>query len=341
VRYNLSLSGVTPLPADQLGLSLADITTVEPHADGWAPVMECIAARQALDAKCVVTTHACAMANHLAFAALVEPGDHVVLESPVYEPLTRLVEYFGARAIPFPRREANGWHLDPDQLDRVLTPRTTLVVLSNLHNPSGAFDDDATLLQIAEHAARVGAHVLVDEVYLEVLYADGVRTAARIAPNVLTTGSMTKVWGLPALRFGWVLAEPVLAERIRRVNDLFSTSTAHPSARIALRALEQSDQRVAASNALLARNIQAVDRFVQTHARLSWVRPRAGTCGLVRVEGIDTDVLADRLSREYQVAVVPGSFFDAPDHIRLSWTLDTPDLEAALVRVGDAVNVLP
>lgn len=341
VRYDLARSGVARLPFEHLDLSPADITTVEPYDDGWRPVMESIAARHGLAPEWVVTTHGCSMANHLAFAAFVEPGDHVVLETPVYEPLTRLVEYFGARTIPVRRREENAWRLDPDDIRRAITPRTTLVVLSNLHNPTGAFEDDAVLARVAETAADAGAHVLVDEVYLEFLHAEGVRTAARIAPNVVATGSVTKAWGLDALRFGWVIAEPALADRIRRLDDLFAGSTAHPSARIARRAIERSDEIIAASNALLMRNIGIVDAFVRSHERLTWVRPRAGTCGLVRVDGIDVDVLADRLHREREVAIVPGRFFEAPEHVRLSWSLAASDLQTALARIGDAVDVLP
>ena len=330
VRYNLARSGMARLPIEHLGLTLDEIITVEPYEDGWKPVMEAIAARQELTADCVVTTHACSMANHLVFAAFVEPGDDVVLETPVYEPLVRLVEYFGARVIPLPRREENAWCIDPADLHRVLTPGTTLVVFSNLHNPTGAHDSGAVLAEIAAVAAGVGAHVLVDEVYLEFLHDDGARTAARIAPNVVTTSSMTKVYGLDALRFGWVLAEPERAERIRRLNDLFSAATAHPSARIARRALERGDELIAASNALLQRNLALVNDFVAAEETLSWVKPRAGTLGLVRVSGIDTRVLAERLHRDHAVATVPGHFFGAPGYMRIGWSLETDNLVAAL-----------
>jgi aspartate/methionine/tyrosine aminotransferase len=341
VRYDLARSGVPRLPMEHLGLKLADVIAVEPYDTGWRPVMEAIAARHGLPAESVVTTHACSMANHLAYAAFVEPGDHVVIETPVYEPLARLVAYFGARAVPLVRREENGWRLDPDDVRRALTPKTTLVVLSNLQNPTGVCDDDDALAAVARIAGGVNAHVLVDEVYLDFLHAEGVRTAARLAPNVVATGSMTKAWGLDALRFGWVIAEPTLAERIRRLDELFEASTAHPSARIACHALKRSDEILAASNAMLNRNIALADAFVRSQPRLSWSRPRAGTCGLVRVDGIDVDVLSERLQREHDVAVVPGRFFEAPGHFRLAWCLETNDLETALARIGDAVQVLP
>jgi len=325
---------------DRLGLSLADVLTVEPYADGWRPVAERIAARHGLGPENVVTTHACSMANHLVFAAFVEPGDDVLLESPVYEPLAKLVAYFGARAVALPRREENGWRLDPGDVRRALTTKTSLVVLSNLHNPTGAHEDDTALAEIAQAAANAGAHVLVDEVYLEFLCAAGVRSAARLAPNVVATSSMTKVYGLDALRFGWVLAEAAVAERIRRLNDLFSGDTAHPSARIAFHALASADALLDNANALLMPNIDIVDQFVRGNERLSWVKPRAGTCGLVRVAGIDRETLSETLHRDHGVAIVPGRFFDAPHHVRLAWSIETSDLREALTRIGAALAAL-
>ncbi|HEX5133645.1 MAG TPA: aminotransferase class I/II-fold pyridoxal phosphate-dependent enzyme [Candidatus Krumholzibacteria bacterium] len=329
-RYNLARSGVPRLDMARLGLTLADVIRVEPYEDGWLPVMERIAARHGLAASDVVTTHACSLANHLVFAAFVENGDDVVIETPVYEPLLRLADYFGARTVALPRHEANAWQLDPDEVRRAITPRTTLVVLSNLHNPTGAHDPDATLTAVAAAAANVGAHVLVDEVYLEFLYARGVRTAARLAPNVVTTASMTKVYGLDALRFGWVLAEAGIAERIRRLNDLFDGNTAHPSARIAYHALGMADPLIDEANELLARNLARVDEFIGSEPALSWARPEAGTVGLVRVTGPDASQLATHLLNQHSVAVVPGEFFGCPAYIRVGWCLPSAELTAAL-----------
>jgi len=314
----------------RLGLNLDDVIAVEPYDGGWRPVMERIAARQDLPTESVITTHACSMANHLALAAFVEPGDDVVLETPVYEPLVRLADYLGARVIPLQRREENGWRLDPDDARRALTPRTALVVFSNLHNPTGAHDGDDVIAQIAADSAAQGAHVFVDEVYLDFLHPRGVRSAVRLAPNIVASNSMTKVYGLDALRFGWVLAQPPLGDRIRRLNDLFSTGTAHPSARIAYHALGMADTLIAEANALHARNAEIVDQFIQSEELLSWTKPTAGAVGFVRVRGTDTAALADRLHREFSVAVVPGNFFAAPGYMRIGWSLETGHLEAAL-----------
>jgi len=337
-RYNLARSGVPRLALERLDLSLADLLHNENAEDGWPPLKERIAVRQGVTAAHVVTTHGCSMANHLAFAATIEAGDDVVMESPLYEPMLRVAEYLGARVIQVARQVENRWRVDVDDIARALTPKTKLVVLSNLHNPTGAFDGDITLTEVARVASRVGAKVLVDEVYLDLLHARGVRTAVRLAPNVLATASMTKSFGLDGLRLGWVLAEPSLAEQIRRLNDLFSINTAHPSERIAARALERAEELLAENNALLARNIDLVDAFVRAHDDLSWARPSGGTLGLVQIADADVDAWVDRLHANYEVAVVPGRFFGAPDYFRIAVSLPTDDLRQALQRIDEALH---
>jgi len=336
-RYNLARSGAPRFPLADLSPSLDDLLTTDPHEDGWPPLVDRIAARYGVSAPEVVTTHGCSMANHLAYAALLEAGDDVLLEPPVYEPLVTLARYLGARPALVARRAENAWHLDPADVERALTPRTKLVVLSNLHNPTGAFDDEATIAQIARAAEKVRAHLLVDEVYLEFLRAQGVKTSAGLAPNVLATRSLTKAFGLDTLRIGWVVAEPALAERIRRLNDLFSVTTAHPSERLALRALERADEILARINASLALHIDVVDAFVRSQPRLSWARPRAGTVGLIRVHGMDVELLVENLHTAYEVAVVPGQFFGAPGHIRIAFGLGTDDLHRALDLIARAL----
>jgi aspartate/methionine/tyrosine aminotransferase len=338
VRLNLARSGVAKLPPERLDLSLRDVLHDENAEDGWPPLRERIASRQGLTPAHVVITHGCSMANHLAMAATIEAHDDVVMETPVYEPLLAVAEYLSARVIFVARHAENRWHIDPDEVRRALTPKTKLVILSNLHNPTGALDNEATISDVARVASRVGARVLVDEVYLEFLRARGMRTAARLSSDILTTASVTKTFGLDGLRLGWVLAEPGLAERMRRLNDLFSNNTAHPSERIAARALDHADALLAESNAHLARNIELVDAFIHAHDDLSWAKPRAGTVGFVQVADADVDRLVDRLHAELEVAIVPGRFFGAPDYFRIAFGLPTDDLREALKRIGQALR---
>ncbi len=341
VRYNLARSGVPRLELQRLQLTLDDLLHNENAEDGWPPLRERIASRQGLGPEHVVTTHACSMANHLAMAATIERGDDVVVEHPVYEPVVRVIEYLGGRIVPVTRRAENRWHIDATDVRRALTPKTKLIVLSNLHNPTGAYDGHDTIAEVANAAEQVGARLLVDEVYLEFFRTHGARTAVRLAPNVLATSSMTKVFGLDGIRLGWVLAQPELAERMRRLNDLFSINTAHPSERIAARALDCADVLLAESSAFLLRNLELVDAFVRDHDELSWAKPRAGTVGFIQAADVDVDRLVDRLHAEHEVALVPGRFFGAPEWFRIGVSLPTDDLRVALARIGQIVKARP
>ena len=338
IQFPLSRSGVPRLDLRTLEPTLDFLLTSDVNEDGWAPLTELIGTRSGLTGAHVCLANACTGANHLVFGLFLEPGDHVAMETPVYEPLVKLAHYFGATVDHFERRESNHWRTDPDDVKRVLTRSTKLVVLSNLHNPTGGFDADDTLLRIAADAQQLGACVLVDEVYLDFLYADGVRTAALLAPNILISNGMTKTFGLDTLRMGWVLADPGLAERARRLSDLYTNNFAHPSERIAFLALSRAEQILAGVNELLARNIGVVDDFVRSHVALSWVPPRAGTCGMVRVDGIDVDELSERLERDHATGIVPGRFFDAPSYFRMAWGVDTDTLRAGLERLSTAMN---
>lgn len=330
IRHSLARSGAPRLDLRTLEPSLDFLLTTDDHENGWPPLTEVIAERAGVSASHVALANACTGANHLAFGLFLEPGDHVLMETPVYEPLVRVAGFLGATVDHVARHESNAWRIDPDDVKRALTARTRLVVLSNLHNPTGTFDEDETIRRIAADAEKHGAHVVVDEVYLEFLYSEGVRSAVRLAPNILTTSSVTKTFGLDSLRLGWVLAEPALAEKARRLNDLFSNNISHPSERLAWLALSRADEILARAREVLDENIYTVDAFVRSHPALSWVKPRAGTCGLVRADGIDVDALTDRLQHEFETGIVPGRFFNAPEHFRLAWGIDSGALAAGL-----------
>lgn len=337
IRYSLSRSGVPRLNLHELEPTLEYLLTVDPNEDGWPPLCAMIAQRAELTPEHVCLASACTGANHLAFGLLLDAGDHVAMETPVYEPLVKLARYFGATVDFFERRESNGWRIDPDDVKRSFTAATKIVVLSNLHNPTGCQDDDGCIRRIAADAQQLGAHVLVDEVYLDFLHAGGVRTAARLAPNILISNSVTKTFGLDSLRLGWILAEPGLAERGRRLNDLYTNNFPHPSERIALLALARAEEILGRNNAMLAQHIAIADDFIAAQPRLSWVKPRAGTCGMVRVDGVDVDDLTDRLARDFNTGIVPGRFFNAPSHFRLAWGVDTETFRTGLEHLATAL----
>jgi aspartate/methionine/tyrosine aminotransferase len=287
-----------------------------------------------------VLAHGTSMANHLACAALLDPGDEVLLESPGYDPLRVLPEYLQCQVREFQRSAENAYRLDIGLVERALTPRTRLVIISNLHNPSGALITGAELKRLAALAEAKDFRVLVDEVYLEWLYgAKGEpRSAINLSPRFVTTRSLTKVFGLAALRAGWILAEPALADRMKRLNGLFTASMSHPAERLAARAFDHAAVLLESGRKRVGRNRKLVTEFVEDHPKLSWVRPEEGTVGFVRLARGSVDRLVEKLLADYDTLVVPGRFFGVKDHFRRGLGMAAAVLEEGLKRLGSALG---
>src|SRR5437660_4997682 len=148
------------------------------------------------------------MANHLAMAAILEPGDKVLIEHPAYGPILDVAHYLKATVKRFRRAEENGWAIDSDEVRRCATPKTRLIVITNLHNPTSALTPDSVLREVGDIARSIGALVLVDEVYLDAVYQRTPRTSFHLGPEFVVTSSLTKVYGVSGLRCGWILARP-------------------------------------------------------------------------------------------------------------------------------------
>jgi aspartate/methionine/tyrosine aminotransferase len=338
-RFNLAASGLPDVPLVDLPVRLEDLELTAPGAYGHPPLLERLAARNGVAVECVVMAAGTSMANYLAMDALLEPGEEVLIEEPTYPLLVSAAEHIGARVARFPRH-APGFSLDPAEVARAMTPMTRLVVLTNLHNPSSALADEAALLEVGELAKRVGARVLVDEVYLEALYDRPWRSAFHLGPQFVTTSSLTKAYGLSGLRCGWILAEPALAQRIWRLNDLFGVNAAHAAERLSVVALDHLERFASRAQALLDTTRPLLIRFLEARPELSCARPELGTVAFPRF-GPGVDGLVALLRERYDTAVVPGRFFGCPEHFRIGIPVAAEIVAEGLSRLGQALEELP
>ena len=333
LRYSLAGSGVRPCPRELLEPPPEPFPLSGPNEEGWLPLLERLAARYRLETDNVVLAHGASMANHLVCAQIIEHGDDVLVETPVYEPLYLLPRFYWANVAFFERRMADGFALDVDEIRRRLTPRTTLLICSNLHNPTGALTDRATLEELGELAEHEDFHVLVDEVYLEWLLGQGETSAIEVSPRFIITSSLTKAYGLDDLRAGWIVAESGIAEKLRRLNDLFSIKMVHLAERWAAQALARAPALLETLRPLLETNRQLVDGFIAGHPALEWLPPPAGTVGWGRLQGLEADELNTHLL-PLETAVAPGRFFGAPEFFRLGFGQATELLEEGLERLA-------
>jgi aspartate/methionine/tyrosine aminotransferase len=271
-------------------------------------------------------------------AALIEPGDEILFEHPAYEPMLAAALYLGAEVKRFARRFENGFRIVPEALASQVSQNTRLIVLTNLHNPSGVLIDEAEIKQIGEIARSVGARVLVDEVYMETLFADSPRTAFHLGNEFVITSSLTKAFGLSGLRCGWIFAEPELAKRMWLLNDLFAATPVHAGERLSVVAMQQLGEIGARAQELLDRNRRLLNEFLDTREDLEAIRPQFGTVMFPRVRRGSADELCQLLREKYETSVVPGRFFEMPAHFRVGIAGDTAALEEGLERLGKALD---
>lgn len=336
-KFNLATSGMPNLSIRDLRVSLDDLEITD-GGYGYEPLIARIGERYRVAKESIVTAAGTTFANHLAIAAQVKPGDEVLFESPAYEPMLATVRYLGADVKRFTRRFEDGFRVLPEEVEKQITRNTRLIVLTNLHNPSGTLTDDATLKQIGEIARRVGARVLVDEVYIETLFEEAPRTSFHLGNEFVITSSLTKAFGLSGLRCGWIFAEPELAQKMWLLNDLFAATPVHAGERLSVVALDQLAELAERAKTLLDRNRRLLNEFLDTREDLETVRPEFGTVMFPRVRSGNADQLCRLLREKYETSVVPGNFFELPAHLRLGIAVDTEVLKTGLERLEKALD---
>src|SRR6202162_1926506 len=266
-RYNLAASDVLHFPLSELPVRMEDLEITGSSGYGYQPLLERLSSKANVPVENIVQAQGTSMANHLAMAALIEPGDEVLIEEPSYQAVVSTAEYLGAKVRRFPRKFESGFQLDPREVERCVSPRTRLIVVTNLHNPTGVRAPDAVIRIVGEIARSLGAHVLVDEVYLEACFDSPWQTAFLLGQNFVATGSLTKAYGLSGLRCGWIYAAKPLAERMWRLNDLFGVMAAHPAEMISVIALDNLPKIAARSKKLLETNRALLKDFLGSRKR--------------------------------------------------------------------------
>jgi aspartate/methionine/tyrosine aminotransferase len=335
VTYALSSSEVPHFALDRLPLALADLELTGASAYRYPPLREAIAAKEGVDPAGVVAADGTSMANMLALSALVEPGDEVLVERPTYEPLLAVLGFLGARVTRFDRA-APSFALDPDAVRRAVTPATKLIVLTNLHNPTGAYAEDAVLRSIAE----LGPRVLVDEVYRDAAFSESPRSCVHLSDRFVSTNSLTKVYGLSGIRCGWILAEPALAERMWRLNELFGVAQVHAGERLGCLALARLDEIAAGAADRLARNRTLANAFFASRDDLECAPMVHGITAFPRLLRGDPGALDDLLRSRFDTGIVPGRWFEMADRFRIGVGGPTDMIEEGLSRLGAALDAM-
>ena len=345
-RYNLTASGVEDAVtsgAVQWTDSLATEELCRRDPTVADELIHAVARRYDLGPDCVTPTLGASLAIMQAMMAVIRAGDHVIVERPTYEALYRVPEILGASVSRLERKMDEGWNVMPDRLAKLLTPRTRAVVLSSLHNPSGTGIDHSTLKEVADLADRVGATVMVDEVYLDFCFGQQpYRPACLVAENAVSWSSATKCFGFSAIRAGWIVAsDPDLSSAFRAASAYLHVELPHSVARLGARVMQQAPELAGRAQKRASTGRAVVERWLESEARVAWIPPTAGLTAMVRLPEYVQDLgFAAHLRERYDTQVVPGSLFEAPGYFRLSFGLEPQALSQALANITAALDDL-
>lgn len=345
VEFDIAESGIYPmttrelidlLPEGERAAtldSLLDLRLGYTEARGTEALRTIIAGtyRETSADEILVTTGAIE-ANYLLFNTLLDAGDHIVTIYPAYQQLYAVAQAIGADVSLWKLRPENDFKYDLDELERLVTPKTKLIVVNTPHNPTGAMLSEAQLRRIYELADSAGAWLMCDEAYrwLDLPGGDPMAPPIRdVGPRGISVGTFSKPFGLPGLRIGWIAGPAEIVAQCWAARDYISLSPGKLNDKLAQIALANRDRIIARNHAIVNANMAVAERWFAEHADLvSWTPPRGGLLALLKynLELPSRDV-SDRLAGEYSVMLAPGSAFGFEGHLRIG-VGQTPDIFA-------------
>ncbi len=281
----------------------------------------------------ITITHGTIAANMLVHKGLVERGDHVVSIIPTYQQHYSIPRSIEANVATLSLEASDGFLPDLDRLRSMVTLETKLIALTNPNNPTGALIERPMLEAIAEVADSAGAYLLCDEVYRGTgQVGDGmVPSIVDIYHRGISTAGMSKVFSLAGLRVGWVVAPKELTEKIMIHRDYDTISVGMINDHFAAIALENASKVLARSQAITRENLAILDRWITNEPRVDWVKPRAGTTAMLKLDiPMSSREFCIDLLEKTGVMLTPGDAFDMEGYVRIGYANEREILEAGL-----------
>lgn len=358
VKYDIAESGILPLstqdllnfePADRRAATLAELLELPlgySEARGTEALREALAATYTgVSADQILVTTGAIEANYLLFNELLEPGDHVIAPYPAYQQLYTVPKAIGCDVSLWPVGPETNYQYDLNRLEQLITPKTKLIIVNTPHNPTGAMLSPEDAARVYTMADRVGAWVLGDEAYRWLAVPGGAPFAKPMVEHGargISVGTLSKPYGLPGLRIGWLVAPPEIVQRCWGLRDYITLSPGKLNDALARLGLRHHDRIVARNTQIIQANLAKATAWIEARRDyLSWTPPRGGLLALLKYDlPIASLELADRLALEYSVMLAPGSAFGYEHHLRVGIG-QRPDIFAAgLVEAGKCFDAV-
>lgn len=290
----------------------------------------------------VMATNGSSEAIFLVMNALLQPGDEVVVLDPCYHSLIHIAESIGCHLKRWRLQFEQQFVPDLEKLKSLISPHTRMVIVNFPHNPTGASVSVEQQTEIINMVAEVGAYLVWDAAFAELTYnSSPLPDVSLLYDKAISTGTLSKAYGLPGLRVGWCLASPNVLERCVHLRDYTTLALSPLVELIAQRVIEKADRLLSIRRQQAGKNLEILAEWVEQNQEfVDWVRPQGGVTAFPRFQDIpDTTAFCDRLVNSYGILLVPGSCFHHPNHIRLGFGGSTIKLQEGLSRLSKVLRI--
>ncbi len=358
VEFNLSESGVSPLSLGELVTDQSQRGVLDalplgyPHSTGRESLRRNIASFYgAGNYESALVVNGGSEANYITLWGLVGPSDRVAFMLPNYLQGWGLARAYGRQADAFKlamKRDTDGawkWTLDIDSLRKAVSAKTKLIVVTNPNNPTGHVLTEEEMQAVIDEARRVGAWILSDEIYRGA-EVDGPLTPTFFGryPKVIVTGGLSKAFGLPGLRVGWVVTKPRLVNWLCQYHDYLTLTPSCLSDYLADIVMQpkRRDEILRRTRSIIRRNLPILEDWLAQHSDLfDYARPCAGAIATVKYRlPIGSVALFNRLRQEQSVLITPGGHFGIGHYLRIGYGYDLGRLQAGLQRIDVTLQEL-
>ncbi|MGC3786782.1 aminotransferase [Enterococcus faecalis] len=332
----ISIDGTNP---DDFFRSLYDTKMNYGYIEGSPAFKEEVAKMyQNVESNNILQTNGATGANLLALYALIKPGDHVVSMFPTYQQLYDIPRSFGAEVDFVYLNEEDGWRFPIEDLEKVIRSNTKMITLNSANNPTGTLIKEEDLRQIVKLAEKVGAYILVDEVYAPFSNPNSV-SVVDLYDKGISTNSLSKTFSIPGIRIGWTATSKELADLFRKYRDYTMICSGIIDDALAVHVLKNRDKILKRNYNLLSGNLKKLQEWVESEELVSLVYPEYVSTSFVKFNvPVPIKEFCIELLKKEGVLLVPGSSYEIEGHVRLGYCCSSEVLEEGLKRISRFLN---
>lgn len=340
VDYDIGESGVKYVGLGSLGLDLEHVQLRYGHHRG-SPELRSIISEQyeGLAADQICVTNGSSESNFSVVASLVGDSDHMVVEHPNYPSLYEVPRSLGLSHDLFRIVYEEGFKPDLGRLEQLIKPNTELVTLTHPNNPTGSVISEKTLREVIELVESRNAYLLHDETYRELSFEKPPPPAATLSDHAISMTTMSKAYGIPGIRIGWIAGPKHIVESVRAVREQLTICNNVLGEAIAMSVLNKRETILKGVRQRVQRNFETLKRWMAHQDVLEWVEPSGGVVCFPRLKnGSSTEELCRTLATKYRTFTVPGYGFEMNRHLRIGFGGDAEELDEGLKRLTQAIK---